>query len=725
MRMPFLAVSAFLLSGGTAVANPWPDLSQPATSAAERQQGARDAALIVAIEDYAHVPDVPGARRNAADWRAWLRARGVPHVKVLQDAAAMHGFDGRGRPRGILTALEQTAAKVGPGGTLWFVFIGHGAPNGDPAQPDGLLLAQSVQQTADGLQLAGIPVQAELLPRLRPAAKGARAVAVLDACFSGKVDADRPLVAGLQPVFVASVGAVPPGVTLLTAAKGDEYAGALPGLGRPAFSYLALGALQGWADQDGDGQISGGEVRQFSEDALFEVVTGRRQTPDARGDIVGTLTRARAPKPDLAAIARTVHERSAAPSDDFDARLSRATAVEPTAPQGRSDGLEAEMARLAAKQAERERLEREEAAARARALSLHTADVDEKWAKVQAVATDPAKGVRAVEAFLAFYAGHALGNPRQADAEALKAKLEAAIDAKAQATHEADVDRAWALAQRVAKRGGPEGRQALEAFLKQYADHPRGNPKADDAEAILWTLGGAGRGKAGIEWVRMSGGSFQMGSIGGERDERPVRTVKLKSFAISKTEVTVGQYRACVQAGVCSAPLAFDECNWDKPDRDDHPINCVDWAQASTFAQWAGGRLPSEAEWEYAARSQGRQQTYPWGEAKADCSRAVMRDGEKRGCGRGDVTFPVCTRPEGNTAQGLCDMAGNAWEWVEDWYGPYGEAPQDGGARTASAKHKVNRGGGCSSPAGLMRTTGRYWGLPSDRFNCLGFRVAR
>ncbi len=459
MRTPILAVGAYLALASPplaapALGSPWPDLSQPAPADARRDEGARDAALIVAIEDYAFVPDVPGARRNAADWRAWLRARGVPHVKVLQDAAAMHGFDGRGRPRGILTALEQTATKVGPGGTLWFVFIGHGAPNGDPAHPDGLLLAQSVQQTADGLQLAGIPVQAELLPRLRPAAKGARAVAVLDACFSGKVDADRPLVAGLQPVFVASVGAVPPGVTLLTAAKGDEYAGALPGLGRPAFSYLALGALQGWADQDGDGQVSGREVRQFAEDALFLVVTGRQQTPDAQGDLEGALAPARAARPDLAAIARTLAPPLATPLPARDGPPLRAPAVPlpdrdtppPAAPPS-SDapkmGREEFLVWLRTSQAKSEAWKRAEALG----LARYNDRVEAEWTEVLAAANDPATGLRAVYAFLRKYADNPLGNPREADAEALKDRLAAALTGAAPPQPERP---------RAAPEGGPD-----------------------------------------------------------------------------------------------------------------------------------------------------------------------------------------------------------------------------------------------------------------------------
>ncbi len=237
---------------------------------------------------------------------------------------------------------------------------------------------------------------------------------------------------------------------------------------------------------------------------------------------------------------------------------------------------------------------------------------------------------------------------------------------------------------------------------------------------------GVGDGSAGgIQWVRIAGGSFEMGSEAGGDDEKPMRTVRVETFALSKTEVTVRQYRACVEAGRCTAPDMGDSCNWEKVGRDDHPINCVDWEQASAFARWAGGRLPSEAEWEYAARSGGKSREYPWGDQKADCSRAVMDEGSGNGCGQGGTTFPVCSKPRGNTGQGACDMAGNVMEWVGDWFGPYGEAPNDGGARTRAARDRVSRGGSWFSAARFLRVTSRDYRSPGLRSVNLGFRVAR
>jgi iron(II)-dependent oxidoreductase len=173
--------------------------------------------------------------------------------------------------------------------------------------------------------------------------------------------------------------------------------------------------------------------------------------------------------------------------------------------------------------------------------------------------------------------------------------------------------------------------------------------------------------------------------------------VTVPSFEMLKTEVTVNQYKACVDAGKCDKPRDKSDssyCNWGYSDRGNHPINCVDWSQARAYCQWTGGRLPSEAEWEYAARGGGKSRKYPWGDQTATCDYAVMSGEGKNGCGQ-DRTWPVCSKQSGDTIQGLCDMAGNVWEWVEDLYhDTYKGAPADGSAWTSGGEEKrVIRGG--------------------------------
>jgi iron(II)-dependent oxidoreductase len=206
-----------------------------------------------------------------------------------------------------------------------------------------------------------------------------------------------------------------------------------------------------------------------------------------------------------------------------------------------------------------------------------------------------------------------------------------------------------------------------------------------------------------LSWVELPSGTFMMGSEEGQLDEGPVHEVMVQPFEILETEVTVDEYRACVAAGACSTPATDvdDQCNWSFEDRDTHPVNCVDWYQALDFCDWAGGRLPSEAEWEYAARGAGQDIEHPWGGSWVDCNHAVMDDGGS-GCGEGQ-TWPVCSKPLGNTEQGLCDMSGNVWEWVRDWYhSSYNGAPDDGSSwEEPSGTSRVLRGGSYLSHADI------------------------
>ena len=239
----------------------------------------------------------------------------------------------------------------------------------------------------------------------------------------------------------------------------------------------------------------------------------------------------------------------------------------------------------------------------------------------------------------------------------------------------------------------------------------------------------AGSSVAGLQWVRIPGGSFRMGSNSGSSDEKPVHGVQVTSFSLLKSEVTMGQYRRCVSAGVCSEPEKGGGCVWGKGTGRRYgslPVNCVNWEQARKFCAWAGGRLPSESEWEYAARSGGKAWKYPWGNEEATCSRAVMDEGGW-GCGK-RRTWPVCSKPSGNSAQGICDLAGNVWEWVEDcWHVSYTGAPSSGKAWTESCSDSVRvfRGGGWLNGAGGLRAAYRVKFTPRIRNYYLGFRCAR
>jgi formylglycine-generating enzyme len=222
---------------------------------------------------------------------------------------------------------------------------------------------------------------------------------------------------------------------------------------------------------------------------------------------------------------------------------------------------------------------------------------------------------------------------------------------------------------------------------------------ADGSDSPEWGSDGDYSPPIELDWVSIAGGEFPMGANGMLWSE-PVHAVVVPPFELSRTEVTVQQYHQCVEAGACAAPQLDDEaCNWNLPDRDNHPINCLDWQRARDFCAWAGGRLPSESEWEYAARSEGRDSDYPWGDQQATCLRSVMdgQGAQESGYGCGNLgTWPVCSKPQGDSLQGLCDLAGNVAEWVQDWFHDgYEGHPIDGSAwESPPGSSRVIRGGG-------------------------------
>jgi iron(II)-dependent oxidoreductase len=242
--------------------------------------------------------------------------------------------------------------------------------------------------------------------------------------------------------------------------------------------------------------------------------------------------------------------------------------------------------------------------------------------------------------------------------------------------------------------------------------------------------------------VEIPAGAFQMGCSSGDRDcqtdEGPPGGVPVSvgAFWIDRYETSVAEYRACVAAGACERP--FDHarnayCNYDAPGRDDFPLNCVDWFQASAFCEWRGARLPTEAEWERAARG-GTSTRHPWGNEAATCERAVMDDGiyisptgQTDGCGR-DRLEPRGSRDP--NPYGLYDMQGSVAEWVANWYEPDGIALYYGrGDLTgpATGRRRVLRGGAWDEGPRAQRSSSRWAKVPKGHrsiYGSNGFRCA-
>lgn len=215
-------------------------------------------------------------------------------------------------------------------------------------------------------------------------------------------------------------------------------------------------------------------------------------------------------------------------------------------------------------------------------------------------------------------------------------------------------------------------------------------------------------------YVFVPAGSFVMGSETGQTNEKPVHTVSVDDFWIMQREVTNAQYARCVEAAVCQPP---HNQRWNDPQFNEYPVTDVDWNQAVAYATWVGGRLPTEAEWEKAARGTDAR-TYPWG--NADAAPLLLN----YNLSVGDTT-PTGYYPAGASFYGVLDMAGNVEEWVADWYARdyYATAPAQNPSGPPTGSTRVLRGGSFTSLAADVRTTARGYTVPAADADAVGFRV--
>jgi formylglycine-generating enzyme required for sulfatase activity len=235
--------------------------------------------------------------------------------------------------------------------------------------------------------------------------------------------------------------------------------------------------------------------------------------------------------------------------------------------------------------------------------------------------------------------------------------------------------------------------------------------------------------------VEIPAGEFIMGSDKGDSNEQPVHTVYLDAFYIDKYEVTNAQFaqflneqRNQEEGGVTWLDIRHEDCLISqsgeqyrpKSGYEDHPVIEVSWYGAKAYCQWAGKRLPTEAEWEKAARgTDGR--TYPWGEG-IDCDHAQYGGDECTG-----QTVPVGSKPKGASPYGALDMVGNVWEWVADWYdsGYYNQSPGRNPLGPDSGEYRVLRGGGWGHAPYHVRSAYRFRSPPVGSRGDFGFRCAR
>ncbi|MFN8432784.1 MAG: SUMF1/EgtB/PvdO family nonheme iron enzyme [Anaerolineales bacterium] len=211
-------------------------------------------------------------------------------------------------------------------------------------------------------------------------------------------------------------------------------------------------------------------------------------------------------------------------------------------------------------------------------------------------------------------------------------------------------------------------------------------------------------------------GEFIMGSENGDTDAKSVHSVYLNSFYIDIYEVTNAFYKKCISDNnACSEP---NSGYYQFSDYADHPVVNVTWFQADQYCRWRGGSLPTEAQWEKAARgTDGR--TYPWGE-EAGCNRANYHT-----CV--GTTAKVGSYENGRSPYDIYDMAGNVWEWVSDWYDDnyYQYSPPSNPTGPITGKSRILRGGSWSYPMNDLPTYNRREAAPNSSRNVIGFRCVK
>jgi serine/threonine-protein kinase len=226
------------------------------------------------------------------------------------------------------------------------------------------------------------------------------------------------------------------------------------------------------------------------------------------------------------------------------------------------------------------------------------------------------------------------------------------------------------------------------------------------------------------EELEVAAGGFDMGAEGG--DDLPLHHVTLAAFTIDRTEITVARYAACVAAGCCTPPTYDGSYSGREPyygneEFAEYPVIFVTWEQARRYCEGLGKRLPTEAQWEFAARGTDWR-PYPWGTDGPSRSLANYDRPRENG-----DTQPVGAHESGASPYGALDMAGNVWEWVNDWYDPayYATSPEADPPGPETGVARVVRGGSFASSEDELFAFYRLSFLPAESLATVGFRCAR
>jgi len=658
--------------------------------------------LVVGIDDYQDpkIGDLAFAERDAQGLANFF----AEHPRSPTTRERVQLIRGAEATRvGVLRAVRDHLIRkaVGPRDTAILYFAGHGFTD-----PQGTYLATKDTRLAD-LQFTAIR-WAELQHLWSQIGAGRR-VFLVDACHSGGLAGLRGPGGIGKRVLAEKVPAS--GASVLIAATGpNQLSVEDPKRKQGVFTGSVLAGLEGAADADRDGVVSLGELSAYLQ------VQVPQRAKQAGGNQTPTLRLA---------------------GDEAFAKglvLSRGTPTAAKAHQTELDALVAERERVGA---ERERAEARARAAEAKLASLQGASQEELTKARQDLAWAKAAATKARHIAAQLHqeqerrvAAEARAAKAEAEAAELRRKLAALEgDADEQAAAERDAAAAAARKARVERFRqialGASGKLGVGPLSGVYA--PIALPKGlkhKGAREVINTKDGSV-----LIWIPPA--KFQMGSPA-RPDEQPLREVSFaRGYYIAKHEVTWGQYQAFCKATKRTPPLALIPRVKHLPG-EDHPVYNVSWEDARAYCAWARLRLPSEAEWEYAARGLDAKRRYPWS-GKAGPERVNLAGRERALPGPRATwkdaypwTAPVSALTQSASPHGCLNMGGNVSEWVQDSFFPtYRGTGLDGSAEQRPSAERVRRGGSWRDAIEECTATRRRGAPPAHRSSEIGFRVAR
>ncbi len=652
--------------------------------------------LVIGIDAYGDDSGIPRLSAAVADARAIHAVMIDPECGRFAPELTTVLTDAQATDSAIRVALERLRKSATRDDEVWFFYAGHAV------LVDGehrLLPANAQSEFLDATTVHF----AELFRKIQCRRK----IVFLDCCHAGAADANTRHVHDVEEVFKSYQAS---GTITYCSSEGDQKSVELEEVGHGAFTYWLERGLRGEADADGSGVVTSDELWQYvctHVEADARRLTGRTQTPRLKSDTSGAFA--------LSVNAKAVHRRI----EDEERKVAEAAAI--------AAQLDADRRTLRELLGEDdvENLSTEELKAAIRALAA-----DSPSAKQIRKALETYWGTRDVGVATAHIRGALSIGRGSPSGNAAPAPPLSTPRAK-RAVLPLESDRRPAPIP-TPKPESPEppafppsrlrpvtyigaGVAVIVALVTWYVmlDEPAMAiappvaaatnlaPMPRTITATRPALANDSLNKP----IWIEGGTFEMGDSAAAPGQGRPYQVTVSGFWMQQHEVTNQEYRR------------FDPTHRFPAGHERFPVSVFNWAQASAYAKSRGGRLPTEAEWEFAARgTSGR--TYPWGNASPTCALAQFEECETKG------TIAVMSRQAGATPEGVNDLAGNVWEWVSDWYVdqyPAGVATDPTGPATGA--YRVLRGGSFYSYASGLPASFRDANAPGLARKGVGFRV--